>query len=174
MAIYMHVISVSDRWITMLTFQLTYMIVLLAAIFLIDKCRAHPAIAQRHEPRPLCRRGPGQICGGPSDSWGVCGDGLICSCNRCTGCSVDNLTCFANTCLPHQSLETRSYPDIFDNFPIDRFAKNGNLNQPPDGRKERRMDETTNVRGANVKRERWRETRIYISDFPNYLLHFTI
>lgn len=51
---------------------------------------------------------------------------------------------------------------------------NGNLNQPPDGRKERRMDETTNVRGANVKRERWRETRIYISDFPNYLLHFTI
>ncbi|XP_018364967.1 PREDICTED: neuroparsin-A-like [Trachymyrmex cornetzi] len=143
----MHVVSVSDRWIIMLTFQFTYMIVLLAAVFLIDKCHAHSAIAQRHEPRPLCvgcgdkceqcefgyttstlcgisecRRGPGQICGGPSDSWGVCGDGLICSCNRCTGCSVDNLTCFANTCLPHQSLETRSYPDIFDNFP-NRFAK---------------------------------------------------
>lgn len=51
---------------------------------------------------------------------------------------------------------------------------NGNPTQPLDGRKGRRMDETTNVRGANVKRERRRKTRIYISDFPNYLLHFTM
>ncbi|XP_012285340.1 neuroparsin-A [Orussus abietinus] len=55
-----------------------------------------------------CRKGPGEVCGGPSNSWGICGDGLICSCNRCAGCSIDSLVCFTNmTCLPHQSLESR-------------------------------------------------------------------
>lgn len=34
------------------------------------------------------------------------------------------------------------------------------------------MDETTNVRGANVKRERRRETRIYISDFSELFIAF--
>ncbi|XP_011687192.1 PREDICTED: neuroparsin-A-like isoform X2 [Wasmannia auropunctata] len=134
----------------MLTFQLTFAIVLLATVFLIDRSQAH--LAQRHEshePKSVycidcgdkcdqcvfgsimstlcvgvreCRKGPGESCGGPSDSWGVCGDGLICSCNQCTGCSVDSLTCFVNTCLPHQSLE-RSHLDLLKNYPIERIAK---------------------------------------------------
>ncbi|XP_029167605.1 neuroparsin-A-like [Nylanderia fulva] len=132
----------------MLTFQFTHAIAFLATIFLIGKCYAHPTL-QRQEVRPLCvgcgndcdkcefgfaisalcgiaecRRGPGQICGGPSEAWGVCGDGLICSCNRCAGCSLDSLTCFPNPCLPHQSLESRSHHlEILDRFPLDRIAK---------------------------------------------------
>ncbi|XP_011637751.1 neuroparsin-A-like [Pogonomyrmex barbatus] len=132
----------------MLTFQFIHAIVLLATIFVIGKCHAHSTIQQRQELRPLCtscgdecdkcdfgfiistvcgtpqcRRGPGEICGGPSDTWGVCGDGLICSCNRCSGCSLDSLTCFANPCLPHQSLESRGHVDILDRYaPINRIV----------------------------------------------------
>ncbi|XP_012216947.1 neuroparsin-A-like [Linepithema humile] len=132
----------------MFTFQLIHTIALLASIFLIGKCYAHPMIRQQHEVRPMCmgcgdecdkcefgstistlcgirecRRGPGQICGGPSENWGVCGDGLICSCNRCAGCSLDSLTCFDNPCLPHQTLESRGHLEILNRFPIDRVAK---------------------------------------------------
>lgn len=39
---------------------------------------------------------------------------------------------------------------------------NGDPTQSPDGQKGRRTDETTDVRRANVKRERRRETPIYI------------
>ncbi|CAL1674129.1 unnamed protein product [Lasius platythorax] len=133
----------------MLTFQFTHAIVFLATIFLIGKCYAYPSLQRRQEVRPPCmgcgdecdkcefgvaisalcgiaecRRGPGQICGGPSESWGVCGDGLICSCNRCSGCSLDSLMCFANPCLPHQSLESRSHLEsLLNRFPLDRVDK---------------------------------------------------
>ncbi|GAB1862955.1 Neuroparsin-A [Camponotus japonicus] len=135
----------------MLTFQFTHAIAFLAAICLIGKCYAHPTIRQQ-EVRPLCvgcgdecdkckfgfvistvcgipecRRGPGDICGGRNEAWGVCGDGLICQCNRCAGCSLDSLVCFANhACLPHQSLESGSHlEDLFERFPsqFDRVAK---------------------------------------------------
>ncbi|RLU24880.1 hypothetical protein DMN91_002971 [Ooceraea biroi] len=128
----------------MLTFQFSQAIVLSAAIFLV--C-AHPT--RRQEVRPLCvgcgdecdkcefgftisalcgipecRRGPGQICGGPSEAWGVCGDGLICNCNRCAGCSLASLECFTNPCLPHQSLESRGHLELLDRYsPVDRVAK---------------------------------------------------
>ncbi|XP_072749739.1 queen brain-selective protein-1 [Anoplolepis gracilipes] len=134
----------------MLAFQFIHVIAFLATIFLIGKCYSHPTLQRRQEVRPLCvgcgdecdkcefgftisalcgiaecRRGPGQICGGPSEAWGVCGDGLICSCNRCAGCSLDSLTCFANrACLPHQSLEAGSHLEaLLDRFPLDRVAK---------------------------------------------------
>ena len=42
-----------------------------------------------------CYKGPGDICGGLGDQYGVCGDGLVCSsCNRCIGCSYNSFTCF--------------------------------------------------------------------------------
>lgn len=69
-------------------------------------------------------QGPGQICGGPSEAWGVCGDGLICNCNRCAGCSLASLECFTNPCLPHQSLESRGHLELLDRYgPVDRIAK---------------------------------------------------
>lgn len=55
-----------------------------------------------------CRRGPGDSCGGPSDALGVCGEGLSCLCNECTGCSFASLTCYTNTCLPHQMVDSRN------------------------------------------------------------------
>ena len=42
-----------------------------------------------------CYKGPGDICGGLGDQYGVCGEGLVCSsCNRCIGCSYNSFTCF--------------------------------------------------------------------------------
>ncbi|XP_029666235.1 neuroparsin-A-like [Formica exsecta] len=130
----------------MLTFQFTHAIAFLATIFLIGKCYAHPTFRQElcvgcgEECDKCefgvvisalcgiteCRRGPGQRCGGPSERWGVCGDGLMCSCNRCAGCSLDSLDCFANrACLPH--LESGSHlEDIirrFDRFSLERITK---------------------------------------------------
>ena len=36
--------------------------------------------------RGVCLKGPGDICGGLGDQYGVCGAGLVCSsCNRCEG-----------------------------------------------------------------------------------------
>merc|ERR1712107_464550 len=50
---------------------------------------------------PVCLKGPGEICGGEENIYGMCSEGLICSnCNRCTGCSYYSLTCFDNDCLP--------------------------------------------------------------------------
>ncbi|KAK2582654.1 hypothetical protein KPH14_004933 [Odynerus spinipes] len=120
--------------------QSIYVLALLSIVFL--SCSfAHPSIRTREDVRavcdgcgyecdkcqygvtistlcgvPECRRGPGEICGGPSDSWGVCGDGLICSCNKCIGCSVDQLTCYSNPCPPHRSLEAR-HLGTFYGFP---------------------------------------------------------
>ena len=42
----------------------------------------------------MCLKGPGEICGGNNNMYGVCGDGLSCSnCNRCSGCSFTTFTC---------------------------------------------------------------------------------
>ncbi|XP_043492234.1 neuroparsin-A-like [Polistes fuscatus] len=121
--------------------QSIYILVLLCVIFL--SCSfAHPFIGQgREDVRqicdgcgyqcdkckygftisplcgiPVCNRGPGEVCGGPSESWGICGDGLICSCNKCIGCSVEELDCYSHTCPPHRSLESRN-PDAYFRFP---------------------------------------------------------
>ncbi|KAL6423108.1 hypothetical protein ACFW04_010538 [Cataglyphis niger] len=132
----------------MLTFQFTHAIVFLATIFLIGKCYAHPTFPRRHELKPLCasgcgnecdkcefgytisalcgiaecRRGPGQICGGPNEAWGVCGEGLICRCNRCAGCSLDSFECFSDhACLPFS--EPGSHlEDFLNRFSVDRFS----------------------------------------------------
>ncbi|XP_011141108.1 neuroparsin-A [Harpegnathos saltator] len=154
----------------------SHIIALLAAIFLIGKCYAHPMIWQRQDIRSKectgcgnecdkckygvtvsalcgieeCRRGPGEYCGGPSQSWGVCGEGMFCICDRCVGCSVDFLTCFTKSCLPHQSLEQRGHHEINDGVFINRYMEN----RPPDGRliEGRQMDERR-LRGLNMKRK---------------------
>ncbi|XP_047371190.1 neuroparsin-A-like isoform X1 [Vespa velutina] len=120
--------------------QSTYVLMLLSFIF-VSSSFAHPFIRQREDVRqackgcgrdcdkckygftisdlcdvPVCKRGPGEICGGPSDSWGVCGAGLICSCNKCIGCSIEELECYSHTCPPHLSLETR-HSDAYYRFP---------------------------------------------------------
>ncbi|KAG7204231.1 hypothetical protein KM043_002059 [Ampulex compressa] len=126
----------------MLIPQTIYTAALLTIVIMSGKSFGYPSIRQRQDIRPLCegcgdacdkcefgvtiselcgvpecRRGPGQICGGPSETWGVCGDGLICSCNRCSGCSLESLTCFPNPCLPHKTLESR-HIDKSERFPI--------------------------------------------------------
>ncbi|XP_033215938.1 uncharacterized protein LOC117172290 [Belonocnema kinseyi] len=60
-----------------------------------------------------CRRGPGEICGGYDDKYGMCGDGLTCHCNKCVGCSTDLLECYTNSCLPHTEIQL-SHPNHFN------------------------------------------------------------
>ncbi|XP_023320384.1 neuroparsin-A isoform X2 [Eurytemora carolleeae] len=48
---------------------------------------------------PVCLKGPGEVCGGEDDIYGICSEGLTCSnCNRCTGCSYFSLRCFDDGC----------------------------------------------------------------------------
>jgi len=43
----------------------------------------------------ICTKGPGEVCGGKNQRYGVCGEGLVCSnCNRCQGCSLRTYECF--------------------------------------------------------------------------------
>merc|ERR1712127_188968 len=56
--------------------------------------------------RDTCARGPSQRCGGKWNSHGKCGDGLICSCQRCTGCSIKTLQCFSTTCINYWDSNT--------------------------------------------------------------------
>lgn len=43
----------------------------------------------------ICTKGPGEVCGGKHQRYGVCGEGLMCSnCNRCQGCSLRTFECF--------------------------------------------------------------------------------
>ncbi|XP_015109290.1 uncharacterized protein LOC107036071 [Diachasma alloeum] len=48
-----------------------------------------------------CRKGPDEHCG----ARGTCGDGMYCLCERCFGCSTDNLKCsdLTPTCLPRET-----------------------------------------------------------------------
>lgn len=123
--------------------QSTYLLVLLSVVFL--SCSfAHPSIRQREDVRPICngcgydcdkceygvtisalcgipecKKGPGEICGGPSDSWGVCAEGTYCNkCNKCTGCSLESelLTCYSDPCPPHRGMEARHLGSLYD-FP---------------------------------------------------------
>ena len=42
----------------------------------------------------VCLRGPGEMCGGRGDRYGVCGGGMACSdCNKCEGCSSSTGEC---------------------------------------------------------------------------------
>ncbi len=42
-----------------------------------------------------CTKGPGDLCGGKQQRYGICGEGLMCSnCNRCYGCSLKTFECF--------------------------------------------------------------------------------
>ncbi len=43
----------------------------------------------------VCTKGPGDLCGGKHQRYGICGEGLMCSnCNRCQGCSLKTFQCF--------------------------------------------------------------------------------
>ena len=45
-----------------------------------------------------CTKGPGDLCGGKHNRYGICGEGLMCSnCNRCYGCSLKTFECFEDT-----------------------------------------------------------------------------
>merc|ERR1711915_328120 len=52
----------------------------------------------------VCKKGPGEICGGSGGQYGVCGDGLSCSeCNRCSGCSYAAFKCYSeSSCISSQ------------------------------------------------------------------------
>ncbi|XP_078035662.1 queen brain-selective protein-1 [Augochlora pura] len=88
-------------------------LILVALVF--DKCFGHPPIKLR---KPnycetcddscnkcefgvttlpscglVCAQGPDDVCGGPNDEWGICGDGMYCYCNKCHGCSAKGLKC---------------------------------------------------------------------------------
>ncbi len=42
-----------------------------------------------------CTKGPGDLCGGKHQRYGICGEGLMCSnCNRCYGCSLKTFECY--------------------------------------------------------------------------------
>eukprot|EP00092_Neocalanus_flemingeri_P059109 GFUD01070560.1.p1 GENE.GFUD01070560.1~~GFUD01070560.1.p1 ORF type:complete len:121 (+),score=37.51 GFUD01070560.1:28-363(+) len=42
----------------------------------------------------VCLRGPGEMCGGRGDRYGVCGGGMTCSdCNKCQECSARTGEC---------------------------------------------------------------------------------
>ncbi|XP_043274302.1 neuroparsin-A-like [Venturia canescens] len=100
----------------MLAFQSFTLTVLLVAILPI--CLSHPSIRTRESERrecqgcgrdcnkcvygvaisPLCgvlecRKGPNERCGGHNNVKGVCGEGMLCQCEKCTGCSIDTLKC---------------------------------------------------------------------------------
>ncbi|XP_014486953.1 PREDICTED: uncharacterized protein LOC106750834 [Dinoponera quadriceps] len=158
----------------MFVLQPVHTIVLLAAIFVIGKCYTYPMILQRQEAQMQecngcgnecdkctfgvtvssfcgvneCRKGPGERCGGPSQSLGVCGAGLSCTCGLCTGCSLDVYShpCIPNTCPPYQTWEQRNHHEMNGGVYLDIH---GNI-RPPDGGKIRRIDERR-VRGLNME-----------------------
>ncbi|KAL7632830.1 UNVERIFIED_CONTAM: hypothetical protein RMT77_016827 [Armadillidium vulgare] len=45
--------------------------------------------------RLVCAKGPGETCGGARMLNGLCGEGMFCSCGRCTGCANYNLKCYS-------------------------------------------------------------------------------
>ncbi|KAF7991177.1 hypothetical protein HCN44_002739 [Aphidius gifuensis] len=55
-----------------------------------------------------CRKGPGDDCGGVK---GTCGEGMICICDKCIGCSINTLECASSDiirdCLPHRNRNSR-------------------------------------------------------------------
>ncbi len=50
----------------------------------------------------ITKKGPGHRCGGKWNYLGICGEGLICSCKRCGGCSLKTLECFNVTCIQQE------------------------------------------------------------------------
>ncbi|XP_076283927.1 queen brain-selective protein-1 [Lasioglossum baleicum] len=98
--------------------QTIFLAALILVVLVFDKCFGHSSIKIRAEPLPLhcelcgefchqcefgavtmpycgqvCAKGHGQLCGGPKDRFGICGEGMYCNCNRCHGCSEKGLAC---------------------------------------------------------------------------------
>ncbi|KAK3852485.1 hypothetical protein Pcinc_040931 [Petrolisthes cinctipes] len=44
----------------------------------------------------VCSKGPGQRCGGYRWEYGKCGEGTVCMCGVCTGCSPFDGSCYSN------------------------------------------------------------------------------
>lgn len=119
----------------MFVLQSVRIAVLIAVCLVFDKCTGYPSIRQRpgippycqgcgdscHKCEygialsaacggiPQCAKGPDELCGGPRELYGTCGEGMHCSCNRCVGCSTEKFGCskIQNACLPHKSSEPR-------------------------------------------------------------------
>ncbi|XP_015440223.1 PREDICTED: neuroparsin-A-like [Dufourea novaeangliae] len=118
--------------------QTVYVAVLLVIVLLFDKCFGYPSNKLGQEvlhncqscgdscnkckfgvtTMPFCGRvcakGLNEVCGGPKDSWGICGDGMYCNCNRCHGCSTKGLDCkdqitTKNTCVPKPKKLLRAF-----------------------------------------------------------------
>ncbi|KAK4318321.1 hypothetical protein Pmani_010670 [Petrolisthes manimaculis] len=47
-------------------------------------------------PNGVCSKGPGQRCGGYRWEYGRCGEGTVCMCGVCTGCSPFDGSCYSN------------------------------------------------------------------------------
>ncbi|CAL7949736.1 unnamed protein product [Xylocopa violacea] len=122
--------------------QFIRIVIVLVIFFLFDKCSGYPSIRQKQAAcigcgdlcdkceygivKSIacdvlqCAKGPDELCGGPDQLYGICGEGMYCNCNRCMGCSQDKLRCakIENPCLPHKSLGFHSshrfgrYPTI--------------------------------------------------------------
>ncbi|XP_014226154.1 neuroparsin-A-like [Trichogramma pretiosum] len=67
-----------------------------------------------------CLKGPGEICGGARNKYGVCGDGMYCRCNKCTGCSIDTLECFSGFCPVYEQQIQLRHPDNLQGLQLDK------------------------------------------------------
>ncbi|XP_006622116.1 neuroparsin-A-like [Apis dorsata] len=119
----------------MFAIQTIRIAVLLAIVFLFDKCSGYPSIKYTQKQGitscngcgdschkckygiaissvcgiEQCAKGPDELCGGPQNFLGICAEGMQCSCNKCIGCSAEKFECSKtpNPCLPHRSSESR-------------------------------------------------------------------
>ncbi|XP_057338588.1 neuroparsin-A-like [Microplitis mediator] len=80
-----------------------------------DKCEYGVSVSQQCGVLE-CRKGPDERCGGHGN--GACGDGMICLCERCIGCSTDTLECssthFDHPCLPPGINDNTNDPRYLD------------------------------------------------------------
>lgn len=129
----------------MFAIQTIRIAVLLAIVFLFDKCSGYPSIRQGTTSYCLgcgdschkckygiamssacgivqCAKGPDELCGGPQNYLGICAEGMQCSCNKCIGCSAEKFECSktSNPCLPHRNsdrdLNIRKWSSIAINW----------------------------------------------------------
>ncbi|XP_031825401.1 queen brain-selective protein-1 [Nomia melanderi] len=112
--------------------------VLVLVVLAFDKCLGYPSIKVRRERHPLCEpcgetcgdckfgvktipscgevcaKGPGETCGGMSNEWGVCGEGMICNCYQCYGCPSDDQDCkeidLVDRCHPRSKNTELQFP----------------------------------------------------------------
>ncbi|XP_012139099.1 queen brain-selective protein-1 [Megachile rotundata] len=117
-------------------------VTLLVVVLLYDRCFGYPSIRQRANFGQLCKscgdscdkcefgvvmslacgvpqcaKGPDQTCGGPRDLFGMCGEGMYCNCNKCTGCSSEEFECSKkDPCLPDSIVQLPHF-DRFGRLP---------------------------------------------------------